>query len=186
MLVGLGATGVLSLGVSRLAHQLSESRKQIDRYSDQLEKTAAAANAANQTKSEFLANMSHELRTPLNVMLGFTQLMQRDSDRFSPQNEYLGIISRSGEHLLNLINDVLSMAKIEAGRTTFDPGDFDLRYLLLTLEEMLRMKAEAKSLHLFVTVGETVPQFIKTDEMKLRQVLVNLVGNAVKFTRQHS
>jgi signal transduction histidine kinase/CheY-like chemotaxis protein len=194
MLVGLGAAGVLLLGVNRLARQLSVSRQQIENYSQQLEQTANAANAANRAKSEFLANMSHELRTPLNAILGFTQLMQRSPVNEASQSaksgsqsdhkgEYLGIISRSGEHLLNLINDVLSMAKIEAGRTTFDPVDFDLRYLLLSLEEMLRMKAEAKALQLFVEVGESVPQFIKTDEIKLRQVLVNLVGNAIKFTR---
>jgi signal transduction histidine kinase/DNA-binding response OmpR family regulator len=186
MLVGLGAAGVLLLGVNRLARQLSFSRQQIEDYSQQLEQTANAANAANRAKSEFLANMSHELRTPLNAILGFTQIMQRadaSSDRQSPKNEYLGIISRSGEHLLNLINDVLSMAKIEAGRTTFDPVNFDLHYLLLSLEEMLRMKAEAKALQLFVEVDDSVPQFIKTDEIKLRQVLVNLVGNAIKFTR---
>ncbi len=196
MLVSLGAAGILLLGVSRLAGQLSLSRQQIESYSRQLEQTAAAANTANQAKSEFLANMSHELRTPLNAILGFTQLMQRDRSSTQPANqsanqsanqtEYLGIISRSGEHLLNLINDVLSMAKIEAGRTTFDPSCFDLRYLLLTLEEMLRMRAEAKTLQLFVEIGETVPQFIKTDEMKLRQVLVNLIGNAIKFTQAGS
>jgi signal transduction histidine kinase/DNA-binding response OmpR family regulator len=183
MLVGIGAAGILSFGVSRLAHQLSESRKQIESYSDRLEKTAAAANAANRTKSEFLANMSHELRTPLNAILGFTQMMQRESDRNSDQHEYLGIISRSGEHLLNLINDVLSMAKIEAGRTVFEPNTFDLHHLLRTLEETLRIKAEEKSLQLFVKVQRNVPQFIKTDEMKLRQVLVNLLSNAIKFTQ---
>ncbi len=192
MLVSLGAAGILLLGVSRLAGQLSLSRQQIESYSRQLEQTAAAANSANRAKSEFLANMSHELRTPLNAILGFTQLMQRDrsstpsANQSANQTEYLGIISRSGEHLLNLINDVLSMAKIEAGRTTFDPSCFDLRYLLLTLEEMLRMRAEAKTLQLFVEIGETVPQFIKTDEMKLRQVLVNLIGNAIKFTQAGS
>ena len=188
MLVSLGAAGILLLGVSRLAGQLSLSRQQIEGYSHQLEQTAAAANMANRAKSEFLANMSHELRTPLNAILGFTQLMQRDrvSTQSATQTEYLGIISRSGEHLLNLINDVLSMAKIEAGRTTFDPSCFDLRYLLLTLEEMLRMRAEAKTLQLFVEIGDTVPEFIKTDEMKLRQVLVNLVGNAIKFTQAGS
>ncbi|MGB3292646.1 MAG: ATP-binding protein [Phormidesmis sp.] len=190
MLVGLGAAGLLLLGVSQLARQLSFSRQQIEGYSHQLEKTAAAANSANRAKSEFLANMSHELRTPLNAILGFTQLMQRarigaaalTDNRRSPQTEYLSIISRSGEHLLNLINDVLSMAKIEAGRTTFDPVGFDLRYLLLTLEEMLRMKAKSKALQLSFHIDERVPQFIKTDEIKLRQVLVNLIGNAIKFT----
>ena len=196
-LIGTGAAAILFIGVNRLARQLSQSRRQIEQYSQQLEQTAAAANSANQAKSEFLANMSHELRTPLNAILGFAQLMQRETRRSfvrSPANrpvetintthaDYLDIISRSGEHLLNLINDVLSMAKIESGRTTFDPVSFDLHYLLRTLEEMLRMRAEAKALQLFVKVDAAVPQFIKTDEGKLRQVLVNLVGNAIKFTQ---
>lgn len=207
-LVGLGAAGILLLGVSRLARQLSLSRQQIENYSHQLEETAAAANSANQAKSEFLANMSHELRTPLNAILGFTQLMQRaelaaegpegsgpeksiniNNPRHEPghskstaQQDYLSIISRSGEHLLNLINDVLSMSKIEAGQITFDPVGFDLHSLLLTLEEMFRFKAQAKGLQLSVTVEEAVPQFIQTDQVKLRQVLVNLLGNAIKFT----
>ncbi|MGC1527078.1 MAG: ATP-binding protein [Phormidesmis sp.] len=192
-LIGSGAAAILFVGVSRLARQLSQSRRQIERYSQQLEQTAAAANSANQAKSEFLANMSHELRTPLNAILGFAQLMQRERRRPSAKDsasalsashaDYLDIISRSGEHLLNLINDVLSMAKIESGRTPFDPVSFDLHDLLRTLEEMLRMRAEAKALQLFVEVGAAVPQFIKTDEGKLRQVLVNLVGNAIKFTQ---
>ncbi|MGD1896210.1 MAG: sensor histidine kinase [Phormidesmis sp.] len=198
VVVSLGATAILLLGVGRLARQLSASRQQIETYSQQLEKTADVANSANRAKSEFLANMSHELRTPLNAILGFTQLMRRESRRYafqssvsqsfvsqssafqaSTQNEYLGIISRSGEQLLNLINDVLSMSKIEAGRTTFAPVCFDLRYLLLTLEEMLRMRAESKAIQLRVDIDPQVPQFIKTDEVKLRQVLVNLVGNAI-------
>ena len=187
-IVGTSAAGILFLGVNRLARQLSASRRKIESYSHQLEQTAEAANTANRAKSEFLANMSHELRTPLNAILGFAQLMQRDATAQNdqakrPHAEYLDIISRSGEHLLNLINDVLSMAKIESGRTTFDPVSFDLRYLLRTLEEMLRMRAEAKALQLFVEVGAAVPQYIKTDEGKLRQVLVNLVGNAIKFTQ---
>ncbi len=183
VLVGLGAAGILLLGVGRLARQLSRSRKQIESYSKQLEVSAAEANAANQAKSDFLANMSHELRTPLNAILGFTQLIQRDSDRYSPHHDYLGIVSRSGEHLLNLINDVLSMSKIEAGRTSFAPVCFDLRQMLLTLEEMLRMRAESKAIQLYVRLEDDVPQFIKTDEVKLRQVLVNLVGNSIKFTQ---
>ncbi|EDX85665.1 ATPase, histidine kinase-, DNA gyrase B-, and HSP90-like domain protein [Synechococcus sp. PCC 7335] len=189
-IVGLGSAAILLLGVNRLVRQLSRSRLQIESYSQQLEKTALAANTANKAKSEFLANMSHELRTPLNAILGFTQLMQSDhanttyfqKERSSDYNNYLGIISRSGGHLLTLINDVLSMSKIEAGRLTLDPTCFDLRYLLRTLEEMLSMRAEAKAITLSVQVDQAVPQFVKTDEAKLRQVLVNLVGNAIKFT----
>ncbi|MGI0489824.1 PAS domain S-box protein [Pantanalinema rosaneae CENA516] len=137
---------------------------------------------ANRTKSEFLANMSHELRTPLNVILGFTQLMARESSLSDTAHEYLGIIGRSGEHLLNLINDVLEMSKIEAGRTSLNPTCFDLVYLLNSLENMLRLKADSKGLQLRFHCAPEVPRYVQTDEGKLRQVLINLLGNAIKFT----
>ena len=148
----------------------------------QLQQAKAAADAANSAKSEFLANMSHELRTPLNAILGFTQLMVRASSLPLTQQEYLGIINRSGEHLLTLINDVLEMSKIEAGRSTLNEEYFDLYRLLDSLEEMFRLKAEDKNLKLIFDCGPNTPQYIKTDETKLRQVLINLLGNAVKFT----
>lgn len=141
---------------------------------------------ANRTKSEFLANMSHELRTPLNVILGFTQLMARESSLSDTAHEYLGIIGRSGEHLLNLINDVLEMSKIEAGRTSLNPTCFDLAYLLDSLENMLRLKADSKGLQLNFHCAPEVPRYVQTDEGKLRQVLINLVGNAIKFTQEGS
>lgn len=140
-----------------------------------------AAEAANRAKSAFLANMSHELRTPLNAILGFAQLMERDDGLTSRQGESLEIINRSGEHLLNLINDVLEMSKIEAGRTTLNLERFDLHRLLQTLQEMFQIRAEAKRLSLQFEVA-AVPQFVITDEGKLRQVLINLLSNAVKFT----
>jgi two-component system sensor histidine kinase/response regulator len=139
-----------------------------------------AAEAANRAKSAFLANMSHELRTPLNAILGFAQLMERDDGLTSRQGESLEIINRSGEHLLNLINDVLEMSKIEAGRITLNPECFDLHRLLQTLQEMFQIRAEAKRLSLQFEVA--VPQYVITDEGKLRQVLINLLSNAVKFT----
>lgn len=141
-----------------------------------------SAEAANQAKSAFLANMSHELRTPLNAILGFAQLMERDSNIPPTHQESLSIISRSGEHLLSLINDVLEMSKIEAGRTTLHEQNFDLHRLLDDLEDMFRLRAEEKGLQLIVDRTPDVPQFIRTDESKLRQVLINLLGNAVKFT----
>lgn len=137
---------------------------------------------ANRTKSEFLANMSHELRTPLNVILGFTQLMARENSLSDTAHDYLGIIGRSGEHLLNLINDVLEMSKIEAGRTSLNPTCFDLVYLLDSLENMLRLKADSKGLQLRFHYAADVPRYVQTDEGKLRQVLINLLGNAIKFT----
>jgi PAS domain S-box-containing protein len=158
-------------------------RKQAE---EQLKQAAEAAQIANKTKSLFLANMSHELRTPLNAILGFTQVMSRDSD-ITPENlEYLNIINRSGEHLLELINDVLSMSKIESGKVSFQSNSFDLYRLLEDLEEMLKIKAKMKGLQLKIEQYNRLPQYIKTDENKLRQVLINLLGNAIKFTEKGS
>ncbi|HEY9617761.1 MAG TPA: ATP-binding protein, partial [Microcoleaceae cyanobacterium] len=141
-----------------------------------------AADAANRAKSQFLANMSHELRTPLNAILGFTQLLIRNTPSDSETSE-LAIIQRSGEHLLELVNDVLEMSKIEAGRVTLNETSFDLYLLLDTLEEMLQFRAESKGLQLIFNCSPDVPQYIRTDERKLRQVLLNLLGNAIKFTQ---
>lgn len=141
-----------------------------------------AAEAANRAKSTFLANMSHELRTPLNAILGFAQLMQRDPVLTPRQQGSLATINRSGEHLLNLINDVLEMSKIEAGRTVLNPVSFDLHRLLQTLQEIFQQRASAKRLSLQFEQAENLPQYVSTDEGKLRQVLINLLSNAVKFT----
>ena len=139
---------------------------------------------ANRAKSVFLANMSHEIRTPMNAILGFSQLMLRDQDLTPRQCQYLGTINRSGEHLLALINDILEMSKIEAGRTTLNPSTFDLTVLLRDLEMMFRVRTNEKKLSFSVeTIGD-VPQYIVTDINKLRQVFINVLGNAVKFTEQ--
>ncbi|MBN1641113.1 MAG: PAS domain S-box protein [Anaerolineae bacterium] len=150
----------------------------------ELQLARRTAEAANQAKSRFLANMSHELRTPLNAILGFTQLMGGDPNLTAEQRQNLGIINRSGEHLLALINDVLEMSKIEAGRVALQEKSFDLYRLLDTLEEMFRLRAERKGLALSFERSENVPQYVEADEGKLRQVLMNLLGNAVKFTEQ--
>ncbi len=141
-----------------------------------------AAETANQAKSAFLANMSHELRTPLNAILGFTQLMARDAGLTPDQRENLDTISRSGAHLLTLINDVLEMSKIEAGRTAVVERDFDLYQLLDDLETMFRLRALDKGLALDFARAADAPRYIRSDENKLRQILINLLGNAVKFT----
>jgi PAS domain S-box-containing protein len=139
---------------------------------------------ANRAKSVFLANMSHEIRTPMNAILGFSQLMLRDQDLTPRQCQYLGTINRSGEHLLALINDILEMSKIEAGRTTLNPTTFDLPALLKDLEMMFRVRTDEKHLTFSVEVIGDVPQFIVCDINKLRQVFINVLGNAVKFTEQ--
>ncbi len=159
--------------------QLAESMKEA-------EKARTKSEEANKAKSQFLANMSHELRTPLNAILGFTQLMNRDSSLNQEHQEYLAIISRSGEHLLNLINDILEMSKIEAGQITVNETSFDLYRLLDSLEEMLGLRAASKGLQLIVYREPEIPRYVKTDEGKLRQVLINLLGNAIKFTQEGS
>jgi PAS domain S-box-containing protein len=149
-----------------------------------LQEARRQAEAASQAKSDFLANMSHELRTPLNAILGFTQLMDRDPSLSADQLEYLGIIDRSGEHLLALINDVLEMSKIEAGKARLQERSFDLYQQLDGLEEIFGLRAQTKGLNLVFTRDENVPRHVVTDEGKLVQVLGNLCGNAIKFTQQ--
>ncbi|WP_207090699.1 PAS domain S-box protein [Phormidium pseudopriestleyi] len=167
-----------------VALQQAELLEKTQRQSYALQKAALAADSANRAKSEFLANMSHELRTPLNAILGFTQVMARDSS-LNPENyEHLKIINRAGGHLLALINDVLEMSKIEAGRTSFNLVNFDLINLLKSLNDMFQIRAESKQLQIIFEGCDTLPQFVKTDESKLRQVLINIVGNALKFTAQ--
>ncbi len=168
-----------------LLHDITE-RKQAEvamlQAKELAEESARAAEAANQAKSVFLANMSHELRTPLNAILGFSELMYRDATLTADQRENLETINRSGQHLLTLINDVLEMSKIEAGRTTLYEQSFDLHRLLAALESMFHLRATNKDLQLIFDCMPDVPQYIHGDESKLRQVLINLLSNAIKFT----
>ncbi len=142
------------------------------------------AERANRAKSVFLANMSHEIRTPMNAVLGFTQILQRSSTLSPHDRENLEVIHRSGRNLLALINDVLEMSKIEAGRSQFNPKAFDLPEMLDDLEGMFRAPAGAKGLQWEVMKAPDLPPRVRTDENKLRQILINLLGNAVKFTEE--
>ena len=137
---------------------------------------------ADRAKSAFLASMSHEIRTPMNAILGFTQLLLRDSSLSTSQRQYLETIGRSSEHLQALIDDVLEMSKIEAGRVAVNPSAFDPRGLAADMTGMFRLRTEAKKLRFEVQVDDGVPDRLVTDERKLRQILINLLGNAIKFT----
>ena len=173
---------VLENFTTELEDKVEERTSQLEASVEKTEMALSRAKEANEAKSRFLANMSHELRTPLNAILGFTQLMSRDSSLSSGNKESLDIINRSGEHLLKLINDILEMSKIEAGRITLEENEFDFFLMLKSIEEMLQLKAKFKNLKLTFTKNSNVPQFIKADEGKLRQTLINILGNAIKFT----
>ncbi|QUY41434.1 GAF domain-containing protein [Acaryochloris marina] len=163
-----GAQLGVALQQSELLNQLRESKNK--------------AEAANQAKSAFLANMSHELRTPLNAILGFSQLLARDENLTIEQKQTLNTINRSGSHLLNLINDVLDMSKIEAGKISLNLQNCDLLHLLDSLQEMFALKAKSKGLVLNIQKSSQLPPYIRIDESRLRQVLINLLTNALNFT----
>lgn len=144
------------------------------------------AEKANRAKSVFLANMSHELRTPLNAVLGFSQLMQKDPESTSAQRKNLEIITRSGAHLLNLINNVLDLSKIEAGRVELEEAPLDLYQLLQEMQSLLNVRAVEKNLMFTVEQPADLPRFIAIDGGKLRQALINLIGNAIKYSTSGS
>ena len=176
--------GVLVSAAIRDITDRRRAESQILELNRLLEEAAAEADAANRAKSTFLSTMSHEIRTPLNAILGYAQLMLRDAGLGAEAKANLKIIGRSGAHLLSLINGVLDMSKIEAGRIELDPVTFNLSRLWDDLAAMFRLRAQAKALRFEMAVdGESV-SYVLADEGKLRQALINLLGNAIKFTQR--
>lgn len=184
----LATQAAISLENAHLYTQLEDYSRSLEvKVEERTAELAAAteeAQSANKAKSSFIANMSHELRSPLNAILGFSQLMLRSRGLSKEYAENLGIITRSGEHLLTLINNVLDLSKIESGKTTLNEKNFDLYRLLDDIEDMFGLKAKEKSLQLACDRSPEVPRYIRTDEVKLRQVLINLLNNALKFTQE--
>ncbi|MCJ8280175.1 MAG: ATP-binding protein [Rivularia sp. ALOHA_DT_140] len=170
-------------GISTDITKQTSIQEKLNHTNIELVRAKEVAEAANQAKSEFLARMTHELRTPLNAILGFTQILNRNPNLDGKQKQYLETILRSGKHLLELINDILDISKIEAGMAEVHVTSFDLYRLLDGIEAMLHIKARTKQLQLKFELDPKLPQYVQADENKLRQVLINLLENAIKFTK---
>jgi len=176
--------GMLASSFNTMTARLAETISHLESAYGEAQQAKTAAESASRAKSGFLANMSHELRTPLNAILGYAQILRSDAGLEPRQAAGLATIQRSGEHLLLLINDMLDLARIEAGKVELDADDLDLRGLLRTVTDIAGVEVQRKELRLDLEVVGELPAVLRADEKRLRQVLLNLLNNAVKFTER--
>lgn len=177
-------TQALQSAHDELEHRVLRRTAEMQSAKEAADRARLTAEAANRAKSDFLSNMSHELRTPLNAILGFSRIMQQNDGIPAEVRKHLRTININGDHLLSLINDLLDFSRIEAGRMRLNPETFNLKELLEDLELMFRMRTEAKGLALSFTFSDDPPVHICSDRLKLKQILINLLENAVKFTEK--
>jgi len=176
--------GVLATSINTMTQRLAQTIAHLETVIDEAERAKDAAEVASRAKSTFLANMSHELRTPLNAVLGYAQILQGERGLSSRQEVGLDTIRRSGEHLLNLINSMLDLARIEAGKVELYPEAVNLPALVRNVTDIVRANADEKGLALVLDAAPDLPPVVQVDEKRLGQVLLNLLSNAVKFTER--
>ena len=182
LLTSLATQIGIALQQSELYLQLEAQLSDLQQTEAALQQAKQAAEVANRAKSEFLANMSHELRTPLNGILGYAQILKKDTNLTDEQRNSLSIIHQCGEHLLTLINDILDLSKIEASRMELFPTEFQLPIFLNSLADLFKMRAQQRDIAFTYEIRSPLPQGVIADHKRLRQILSNLLSNAVKFT----